>query len=96
MGMERRPTIKLAPGEHIIGLLPEYHQGPGWTNATIEVVIGSYNTKTHRIETVQFDDFNRDQRLLFSIAADVYEKLRNTLDVVRVNDKGLNGRNRND
>lgn len=88
MGMERRPTIKLAPGEHIIGLRPEYHQGSSWVNATIEVVIGSYNTKTHRIEAVQRDDFNRDQRLLFSLAADTYSKLVNTLDVVRVNSKG--------
>lgn len=67
--------IKLKKYEHIIAVVPEYCAGPGWSNAVLWVHIADGNTGKYRTESIQPDERNRDQWVLFKAGEAMHQAL---------------------
>ena len=63
--LKPKVQIKLKKYEHILAVVPEYCAGPGWSNAVLWVHIADGNTGKYRTESIQPDERNRDQTVLF-------------------------------
>lgn len=67
--------IKLARGEHIIAVVPEYASGPGWANKPVWVHIRGM-TGMLRSECIQPEEHTEALRVLFKSGAAMCEALR--------------------
>ena len=73
--LKPKVQIKLKKHEHIIAVVPEYCDGPGWSNRVLWVHIADGNTRTYRTEAIQPDERNRDQVVLFKAGEAMHQAL---------------------
>lgn len=73
--LKPKVQIKLKKHEHIIAVVPEYCDGPGWSNSVLWVHIADGNSRTYRTEAIQPDERNRDQVVLFKAAEAMHQAL---------------------
>ncbi len=73
--LKPKVQIKLKKHEHIIAVVPEYCDGPGWSNRVLWVHIADGNSRTYRTEAIQPDERNRDQVVLFKAAEAMHQAL---------------------
>lgn len=67
-------TITLWPHERIIAVVPEYANGPGWSNQPLWVHIECGNG-TIRRECLQPHEQTPEQHTLFQVGATVHQQL---------------------
>ena len=73
--LKPKVQIKLKKHEHIIAVVPEYCDGPGWSNRVLWVHIADGNSRTYRTEAIQPDERNRDQVVLFKAGEAMHQAL---------------------
>ena len=73
--LKPKVQIKLKKHEHIIAVVPEYCDGPGWSNRVLMVHIADGNSRTYRTEAIQPDERNRDQVVLFKAGEAMHQAL---------------------
>ena len=73
--LKPKVQINLKKHEHIIAVVPEYCDGPGWSNRVLWVHIADGNTNTFRTEAIQPDERNRDQVVLFKAGEAMHQAL---------------------
>lgn len=81
--LKPKVQIKLKKYEHIIAVVPEYCDGPGWSNRVLWVHIADGNTRTYRTEAIQPDERNRDQVVFFKAAEAMHQALIDSVVVKR-------------
>jgi len=74
-GVEMQPkVIKLARGEHITAVVPEYCSGPGWSNAPVWVYISRANGSIYT-ECIQPEERTKAMHTLFAPGAAMHAAL---------------------
>lgn len=69
--MKKPPTFKLASGERVVAVVPQYCAGPGWSNTPIWVYIVNSEKKV-REECIQPEEQTIEQRLLFKLCEEAH------------------------
>lgn len=77
--MTPNPILNLSKHEHIITAYAERHQGPGWTNELIWVVVRNTLDGTMREECIQPDERTPAMHWLFDVAASAHTSLMEAL-----------------
>lgn len=77
-----KPLLKLAYGEDVVAIVPEYARGPGWSNSVLWVHIRTSDGRL-RTEALQPEERSRDQQVLFATLAAAHEAMLATLEVVK-------------
>lgn len=67
-------VIRLAPGERVIAVVPEYAAGPGWANAPAWVHIVTHDGML-RTECIQPDDRTARLHALYAVGAAMHHAL---------------------
>lgn len=74
--------VRLAHGERIVAVIPEYCKGPGWANSPTFVYIAR-NDKTLRTECIQPEERTPDLDALFNPGAAMVNALIAAVPVVK-------------
>jgi len=87
MTKPKRKLIKLKAHERVIAVVPEYANGPGWSNRPVWVHIVDYSDHSYRAECLQPEEQPEPLRVLFGIGARVHEDLMAWIESIVVRKK---------
>lgn len=73
--MSKPATINLGRNESIVGIVPEYASGPGWSNAVVWVTVLDWQTNKARRECIQPDERTPAMHALFATGAAMHAAL---------------------
>ena len=79
-------TIKLAPGEHIVAVVPQRASGPGWANAPTWVYIGT-NDGRLRSECIQPGERTPELHALYSAGVEMCDALLGAVPTKRLRER---------
>lgn len=76
------PLLRLAPGEYIAAVVPEFASGPGWSNRPLWVYIGTGRGHEMRCECIQPEQQTRDMRIMFATLAAAHSQMLAAVEAV--------------
>lgn len=65
-------TIKLSRHERVIAVVPEFCEGPGWSNRLVNVHIVDYATNNYRVVYLQHEEQSSEMQKMFAIIENVH------------------------
>lgn len=82
--MKKERTIALGDNEHIIAVVPEYADGPGWRNAPTWVYIRASDLSV-RSECIQPNERTLELHALFAAGAAMCGALKSSIPTEKAN-----------